>query len=273
MMTVSYTHLDVYKRQVYDLLFVFKEAGKENSSIYVPIIPEIADYSISFDYEYTDFNDGSLKTGTMSVTEDVLIEQLVETEGNYSLSIQNSDPLVGIRVTANRAEVFADETGKYVFNTKSDSLDIGIAIYKANYATIYRNIHVKVDRPLHQGIASGEFTNLVNDEIYPWRYDDQIRDRISFYPTNQGVHNSTSAFTAQFTGSGAVYFDLKTSSEYNWDYLRVYVDGVLAKSFTVDTDWSVQSVEVTTEGTHTIKFEYRKDGSGNKGEDLSLIHI
>ena len=44
---------------VYDLLFVFKEAGKENSSIYVPIIPEIADYSISFDYEYTDFNDGS----------------------------------------------------------------------------------------------------------------------------------------------------------------------------------------------------------------------
>ena len=84
---------------------------------------------------------------------------------------------------------------------------------------------MKVDRPLHEGIASEEFTNFVNDEIYPWLYDDQISDRIAFYPTNQGIGNSTSAFTTEFTGSGAVYFDLKTSSEYNWDYLKVYVDG------------------------------------------------
>jgi uncharacterized repeat protein (TIGR02543 family) len=252
---------------VHDLLLVFNEAGKENSSIYVSIKPEIEDYSISLEYEYTDFNDSSLKAGTISLTEDALFEQLVNTEGNYSLSIQNADSLADTRVTANGTEIFADETGKYVFDTFSDSLRIQIAIYKANYATIYRNVYVKVDLPLHEGIASEEFTNFVNDEIYPWLYDDQISDRIAFYPTNQGIDNSTSAFTTEFTGSGAVYFDLKTSSEYNWDYLKVYVDGEFAKDFRVNTDWSVKSVEVTTEGIHTLKFEYKKDSSGNSGED------
>ena len=101
---------------VHDLLLVFNEAGKENTSVYVAIKPEIEDYSISLEYEYTDFNDSSLKAGTISLTEDLLIEQLVNTEGSYSLSIQKDDPLADIRVTANRTEVFADETGKYVFN-------------------------------------------------------------------------------------------------------------------------------------------------------------
>ena len=76
---------------VHDLLLVFKEAGKENTSVYVAIKPEIEDYSISLEYEYTDFNDSSLKAGTISLTEDALFEQLVNTEGNYSLSIQNAD--------------------------------------------------------------------------------------------------------------------------------------------------------------------------------------
>ena len=78
---------------------------------------------------------------------------------------------------------------------------------------------------------------------------------------------------ATFSGSGSVRFEVKTSTENNWDWLCIYVDGYdnLLAQYSGDQDWTEVEFWLDDAGTHTIRFEYEKDGSVNGGSDCVWV--
>ncbi|MFA7301258.1 MAG: lamin tail domain-containing protein [Candidatus Shapirobacteria bacterium] len=65
----------------------------------------------------------------------------------------------------------------------------------------------------------------------------------------------------------------KVSSEKDWDYLKLYIEGELIYKISGEVEWREQKYKLTT-GSHTIKFIYSKDYSNESGEDTGWVdHI
>ena len=73
-----------------------------------------------------------------------------------------------------------------------------------------------------------------------------------------------------FKTDGTLSFMKKVSSESNYDYLRFYIDGVEEAKWSGEIDWSFESFSIT-EGFHTFKWEYTKDGSVDRYSDCAWI--
>lgn len=87
------------------------------------------------------------------------------------------------------------------------------------------------------------------------------------------IGNSQSSWMqTTITGAKQVSFWWKVSSESNYDFLKFYVDGVEKKSISgTGGNWSQETVQVTGTGTHTLKWQYSKDGSVNNGSDCGWV--
>lgn len=69
------------------------------------------------------------------------------------------------------------------------------------------------------------------------------------------------------TGAGDVSFNVKTSTEAEYDKLVFYVDGIEQASFSGINDWvSSASVSVAA-GVHSFEWIYHKDGGTSSGDD------
>lgn len=69
---------------------------------------------------------------------------------------------------------------------------------------------------------------------------------------------------------GSISFKAKISSEDNYDYFNVYIDDTSVLHLSGLIDWQEYSFNVDS-GRHTVRFEYRKDGSVNTGSDTVWI--
>jgi len=67
-----------------------------------------------------------------------------------------------------------------------------------------------------------------------------------------------------------ISFFRKVSSEGGWDYLRFYIDGSQMGEWSGEESWAEMSYPVT-QGFHTFKWAYEKDGSESYGEDCGWI--
>jgi hypothetical protein len=83
-------------------------------------------------------------------------------------------------------------------------------------------------------------------------------------------HSQQSFVETSVTGPTALQFWWKVSSETNYDYLRVLIDGVTNQSICGEVDWQSRSLSVTS-GTHTVRWIYAKDGSLSKGQDAAWL--
>ncbi len=83
--------------------------------------------------------------------------------------------------------------------------------------------------------------------------------------------NQESYFETIVTGPGDLSFYWKVSSEYSFDFLSFYIDGVLQGSaITGDVDWAQQNYLISP-GTHTLKWRYTKDVSYAQGSDAGWV--
>jgi len=90
---------------------------------------------------------------------------------------------------------------------------------------------------------------------------------------NGDIGNSQSSYiqtTVDLTNPGKATFYWKVSSEYRWDYLRFYIDGVQKNAISGSVDWNKQEYDLA-KGTHTLKWTYTKDGSVSSGSDTGWI--
>jgi hypothetical protein len=70
--------------------------------------------------------------------------------------------------------------------------------------------------------------------------------------------------------SGQISFYCKVSSEWDYDYLRFYIDGTQQDEWSGNEDWTEVSFPVRA-GRRTFEWVYSKDGSSSSGSDTVWI--
>ncbi len=126
-----------------------------------------------------------------------------------------------------------------------------------------------------EDFESGDFT------IWPWvftgnapwtidtneSHDGENSARSGVIPGNQ---STTMEITLPVATAGNISFWLKTSSEFNLDLLRFYIDGVLKQSWSGETPWT-QATFAVGNGEHTFRWTYSKNSSGTGGADAAWV--
>lgn len=119
-------------------------------------------------------------------------------------------------------------------------------------------------------IDAKKFSKTVDSDA-SWRISDtdSVSGNASF-KSGQIFHNQSSATEITLlTSAGSLSFNLKVDSEACCDDVTVFVDDVYFDRFRA-SQW--QNIEINLlQGQHTIRWEYRKDGSVNTGEDSVWI--
>jgi hypothetical protein len=82
---------------------------------------------------------------------------------------------------------------------------------------------------------------------------------------NQSTYLSTSV-----TGPGTLSFSWKVSSEEDFDFFNVYLDGVLKYYWSGESSWFRSELTIPS-GTHTVKWEYVKDADVSSGQDAGWV--
>lgn len=89
-------------------------------------------------------------------------------------------------------------------------------------------------------------------------------------PFGANSQEAEASVEVNFAAAGTVTFQYRTSSENNFDFLRFFVDGAQQGSWSGINDWTEASFDVTA-GTHTLMWQYDKDGSVSSGEDTVWV--
>jgi len=92
----------------------------------------------------------------------------------------------------------------------------------------------------------------------------------AFLPPRTTATSSFIERAITWPADGKMDFDYFVDSEANHDYFRVYVDGVVKFEASGSNRSGRASVDVPS-GTHTIRFEYFKDNTGNFGLDTAWV--
>ena len=85
------------------------------------------------------------------------------------------------------------------------------------------------------------------------------------------THNQQSKLSVTVTGPGTLKFYWNVSSELNYDFLKFYIDGVEKARISGTTKVWEQKTYSITSGTHTLTWNYTKDGSVSKGSDCGWV--
>ena len=120
-----------------------------------------------------------------------------------------------------------------------------------------------------------------NMSQYEWQTGGQADWFITDQNPYEGVYcaqsgdindNQTSWLSLEYDVYSAenISFWLKVSSEGSWDYLKFYIDGSQIDEWSGEEGWEEVSYPVS-EGSHTFKWAYEKDGSVSNGEDCGWI--
>ncbi len=85
-------------------------------------------------------------------------------------------------------------------------------------------------------------------------------------------HNQTSelSITIDVTSNSEISFWSKISSEPSYDFLKFYIDGSMLDQWSGTEEWAEHIYDVS-EGVHTLKWSYEKDGSVSGDEDCAWI--
>ena len=112
-----------------------------------------------------------------------------------------------------------------------------------------------------------------NDANYPWRIvsEDPYEGQYCVRSGAIGNNGTTTLILRHEAGSNdTISFYYKVSSEANYDKLHFYVDNVEKGTWSGTIGWTKAAYPVS-EGIHTYKWTYTKDGSVNSGSDCGWI--
>lgn len=106
---------------------------------------------------------------------------------------------------------------------------------------------------------------------YHWeRCTDVFHSGGSAMRSTNKVDSSTAEAFLTLMGPCKLDFWCKVSSEANFDFLYVYVDGSIFGGISGERDWVPGTVSLDA-GLHVVKFAYVKDGGVSEGQDTAWI--
>lgn len=85
------------------------------------------------------------------------------------------------------------------------------------------------------------------------------------------THNQTSSFSFTVSCVSQVSFRWRVSSEANYDFLRVFVNGAQQAAISGNVGWATYTLNLPTGGASTIEFRYTKDGSQSANLDRGFV--
>lgn len=117
-----------------------------------------------------------------------------------------------------------------------------------------------------------DVVEIVNDATYPWTME-MVDGVATLASTNAGNDAKNTEAKIIFTAikDTIVTFDWYVSSEKTYDYLNVKVGEVNVVNRQGNPDGVSGTVAQMINAGESIEFMYRKDSSGNKGEDRAVI--
>ena len=148
-------------------------------------------------------------------------------------------------------------------------------------ATTHGYIAYYVDKLINApgGSIEGDFVfaeidgvNKLIKYIYSGEYVDDNTELDAWTSTNTAhSSNSSKTYTLDVKYGMVLTFDWKVSSESNYDWLTVTIDGteILKKSGELSGNYQHT---FTSDGTHTLVVKYTKDSSQSKGDDMGKIY-
>ncbi len=127
-----------------------------------------------------------------------------------------------------------------------------------------------------EDFETGDFSAF--DWIFSGNADWMIIEGLNAYEGNysarSGVisHSQATAMemVVDVSVTGVISFWKKVSSESGYDKLKFYIDDVEKGSWDGEVAWSFEEFEITS-GEHTLKWEYKKDGSASSGSDCAWV--
>ncbi|XOV78609.1 MAG: reprolysin-like metallopeptidase [Aestuariibacter sp.] len=108
--------------------------------------------------------------------------------------------------------------------------------------------------------------------VNPWTRTDETASSGSFsmVSADMGDDNSSDMTLTDTFAAGTLSFDYKVSSEEGWDKIFFYVDDEVVLEDSGEKDWQTYTYQIT-QGVHTLKWAYTKDGSVSNGDDLAWV--
>jgi len=107
--------------------------------------------------------------------------------------------------------------------------------------------------------------------VRPWVPDGVVTRDGQFAVRSGSIdHGQASGFSTVLQGPGTLRFWWKVSSEANYDWLNLYIDGVLAGRISGPQDWALVEFPIPA-GRHVVDWEYRKDASVVQGQDAAWV--
>ena len=82
--------------------------------------------------------------------------------------------------------------------------------------------------------------------------------------------NEFSEINTTIVGPGTLTFYWKVSSETNYDFLRVFIDGTQQEEISGEVDWELKTIAIPSD-SHIFSITYNKDGSVNSGSDMGWV--
>lgn len=114
----------------------------------------------------------------------------------------------------------------------------------------------------------GDWTSSGNA---PWKGQSVVKKvGVSSLASGKVPDLGKSTVSATLTGPGTLTFWQKVSSEQDFDFLRVYVDGVRVSQISGNVDWQSLSITLAS-GDHTVDWSYEKDSMDAMGSDTAWI--
>ena len=135
---------------------------------------------------------------------------------------------------------------------------------KTGVTKLYAHWEVYVD-PFVAAICEERNLTFFSEGESPWFVDGDAARSGAI-----GDDGSTTLSTT-VQGKGTLAFRWRTSSEWDYDWLRIRVDGNEVASISGSRDWESFSHSIESDGSHTVEWAYTKDGSVSDGEDCGWI--
>lgn len=138
---------------------------------------------------------------------------------------------------------------------------------KTGVTKLYAHWAEYVD-PFVDAICAARNLTFFSESESPWFVDGDGAAR-------SGAIGDDGATTLATTvhGKGTLSFRWRTSSEDNYDWLRLRIDGNEVASISGERAWEEFTHTIVTDGSHTVEWRYDKDGSVSNGEDCGWIDV
>ncbi|MBC7125201.1 MAG: carboxypeptidase regulatory-like domain-containing protein, partial [Bacteroidales bacterium] len=146
--------------------------------------------------------------------------------------------------------------------------------------TINPNSYTEINFTLESAstlVSDESFENTIPERITfsggEWIRNSQTANTGSYSLKSAAIGDSKStsaSITFNVRNEGELSFSFKVSSEESYDFFKLYIDNKLQNLWSGETDWT-RYITILGQGTHTIKWEYAKDGGTSSGNDCVYI--